>query len=96
VSSTFSDLKKERNALQKDVCPRLRVPCTQHGFRFQAINLRWGAREEAALDQQTMKICFDEVARSQRASPRPKFIVLQGDRNGWRQCRALKAENCCN
>lgn len=84
VSSTFSDLKEERNALQKYVFPRLRELCTQHGCRFQAIDLRWGVREEAGLDQQTMKICLDEVSRSQRASPKPNFIVLLGDRYGWR------------
>ncbi|MEK6409089.1 MAG: AAA family ATPase [Acidobacteriota bacterium] len=84
VSSTFSDLIEERNALQKYVFPRLRELCTQHGCRFQAIDLRWGVRDEAGLDQQTMKICLDEVSRSQRSSPRPNFIVLLGDRYGWR------------
>jgi hypothetical protein len=84
VSSTFSDLKEERNALQTYVFPRLRDLCTRHGCRFQAIDLRWGVRVEAGLDQQTMKICLDEVSRSQRASPRPNFIVLLGDRYGWR------------
>ncbi len=84
VSSTFSDLKEERNALQREVFPRLRQLCTQHGCRFQAIDLRWGVRDEAGLDQQTMKICLDEVVRSQRASPRPNFIILLGDRYGWR------------
>jgi hypothetical protein len=84
VSSTFSDLKEERNALQKHVFPRLRDLCTQHRCRFQAIDLRWGVRDEAGLDQQTMKICLDEVSRSQRASPKPNFIVLLGDRYGWR------------
>ena len=84
VSSTFSDLKEERNALQRYVFPRLRDLCTQHGCRFQAIDLRWGVRDEAGLDQQTMKICLDEVSRSQRASPKPNFIVLLGDRYGWR------------
>jgi Domain of unknown function (DUF4062)/NACHT domain len=84
VSSTFSDLKEERNALQRYVFPRLRELCTQHGCRFQAIDLRWGVREEASLDQQTMKICLDEVSRSKRASPKPNFIVLLGERYGWR------------
>ena len=27
---------------------------------MQAIDLRWGVREEAALDQQTMRICLEE------------------------------------
>ena len=76
VSSTFSDLKEERNALQKYVFPRLRELCTQHGCRFQAIDLRWGVREEAGLDQQTMKICLDEVSRSQGTVLKPNFIAL--------------------
>jgi len=46
VSSTFSDLKEERNALQQEVFPRLRELCMQHGTRFQAIDLRWGVSDE--------------------------------------------------
>ena len=84
VSSTFSDLKQERNALQKNVFPKLRELCTSYGCRFQAIDLRWGVSEEAGLDQQTMKICLEEVARCQETTPRPNFIVLLGDRYGWR------------
>ncbi|MBU1712412.1 MAG: DUF4062 domain-containing protein [Proteobacteria bacterium] len=83
VSSTFGDLKEERNALQKRVFPKLRELCIQHGCRFQAIDLRWGVREEAALDQQTIKICMEEISRCQKTSPRPNFIVLLGDRYGW-------------
>ena len=83
VSSTFSDLKEERNALQKKVFPKLMELCMQHGFKFQAIDLRWGVSEEASLDQQTMKICLEEIERSQRVSPKPNFIVLLGDRYGW-------------
>jgi len=63
VSSTFTDLKVERNALQEDVFPRLRDLVAAHGCRFQAIDLRWGVSEEAALDQQTMKICL-EIGRA--------------------------------
>jgi WD40 repeat protein len=84
VSSTFSDLKAERNALQEKAFPRLRDLATTHGCRFQAIDLRWGVSEEAALDQQTMKICLGEIERCQKTSPRPNFIVLLGDRYGWR------------
>ena len=57
VSSTFSDLHAERNALQSQVFPRLRELCLQNGCRFQAIDLRWGVSAEAGRDQKTMKIC---------------------------------------
>ena len=52
VSSTFNDLKAERNALQERVFPKLRQLCLGRGARFQAIDLRWGVSEEATLDQQ--------------------------------------------
>jgi hypothetical protein len=48
ISSTFEDLKEERDALQREVFPRLRKTCEEHGARFQAIDLRWGVRDEAA------------------------------------------------
>ena len=84
VSSTFSDLVEERNALQHSIFPELRLYCQQRGARFQAIDLRWGVSQEAALDQQTMNICRQELERCQELSPKPNFIVLLGNRYGWR------------
>jgi hypothetical protein len=56
----------------------------QQRCRFQAIDLRWGVREEAGLDQQTLKICIEEIKRCQKTKLKPNFIVLLGDRYGWR------------
>jgi hypothetical protein len=84
VSSTFNDLKAERDALQREVFPRLRELCLQHGCRFQAIDLRWGVSKEASLDQRTIQICLEELRRCQEVTPRPNFIVVLGDRYGWR------------
>lgn len=84
VSSTFSDLVAERNVLQKKAFPALREYCRRRGARFQAIDLRWGVSQEAALDQQTMNICRRELKQCQTLSPQPNFIVLLGDRYGWR------------
>jgi WD40 repeat protein len=92
VSSTFEDLKAERNALQRtggpgaatpEVFPKLRKLCEANGARFQAIDLRWGVRDEAALDQKTMEICLREIERCQRTGIKPNFIVLLGQRYGW-------------
>jgi hypothetical protein len=84
VSSTFRDLAAERDALQERVFPQLRAHCAVKGYAFQAIDLRWGIREEAAAGHRTMRICLAEVARCQAVSPRPNFVVLLGDRYGWR------------
>lgn len=91
LSSTFSDLKAEREALQRQVWPALSALCAQHGARFQAIDRRWGVSQEAGLDQQTMAICLGEIDRCRQVSPRPNFIVLLGDRYGWRPLPATIA-----
>jgi hypothetical protein len=82
VSSTFEDLVEERNALQREVFPRLREVCEEHGARFQAVDLRWGVRDEAVLGQKMMEICLAEIERCQRTKIKPNFIVLLGDRYG--------------
>lgn len=84
VSSTFSDFQHERAALEVRVFRRLQQVCLERGHRFQAVDLRWGISEAAARDQQTMQICLDEVTRCQALSPRPNFLILLGDRYGWR------------
>jgi WD40 repeat protein len=85
VSSTFSDLKAERNALQQNesTFSRLRKLCNERGTHFQDIDLRWGVSEEAAINQQTTNICMGEIERCQIITPRPNFIILLGDRYGW-------------
>jgi NACHT domain- and WD repeat-containing protein len=83
ISSSFKDLTEERNALQKNVFPKLRELCELHGARFQPVDLRWGVSDEAAVDQQTMKICLDEIKRCQKITPKPNFVILLGDRYGW-------------
>ena len=82
-SSTFSDFVDERNALQKEVFPKLKELCAAHGARFQPIDLRWGIPDEVALQQSTMQICLEEIKRCQNATPRPNFLVLLGERYGW-------------
>src|SRR5512137_32931 len=84
VSSTFSDMRHERNALETEAFPKLEQLCQRHGFQFQAIDLRWGVSTEAGLDHRTMRICFDELRRAQEISPKPNFLILLGNRYGWR------------
>ncbi|MBN2560005.1 MAG: DUF4062 domain-containing protein [Phycisphaerae bacterium] len=95
VSSTFSDMRHERNALQADVFPKLELLCQKNGFQFQAIDLRWGVSGEAGLDHRTMRICFEELRRSQEISPRPNFLILMGNRYGWRPLPEEISEQEC-
>ena len=91
VSSTFSDLKAERNALQRYVFPRLRDLCMQHGCRFQAMDLRWGVSGEAGKDNQTMRICLRELRRCQESGPKSDLMVLLRDHYGWRPFQRLSS-----
>lgn len=84
ISSTFSDFRAERDILQRHVFPKLRQLCLSKGLRFQAIDLRWGVSEEEGKHNETMRICLRELARCQRSVIKPNFIVLLGDRYGWR------------
>lgn len=88
VSSTFKDMQKERWILQKDVFPRLEKYCEENGARFQAVDLRWGVNEESQLNQKTVDICLNEIARCQKLSPKPNFLILLGDRYGWQPAPA--------
>ena len=83
ISSTFEDMKPERNALQNEVFPTLREYCRQRNARFQAVDLRWGVSEQASYNQQTIPICLAELRRCQKVSPRPNFLILLGQRYGW-------------
>jgi NACHT domain- and WD repeat-containing protein len=93
VSSTFDDLVEERNRLQSEVFPELRRRCEERGYRFQAIDLRWGVPLEAGFDQRTMEICLGEIEHCREISPRPNFVVLLGDRYGWRPLPARIPED---
>ncbi len=84
VSSTFADLKHERLILQRYVFPELQQFCEKFGAKLQPIDLRWGVSEEAQLDQKTLQICLNELQKCKELSPRPNFLLLLGNRYGWR------------
>lgn len=83
VSSTFSDFRYERDVLQSRVFPNLTDICRAHGIEFQAVDLRWGIREEETFEQRTLDICIREIQRCLEVSPQPNFLILIGDRYGW-------------
>jgi hypothetical protein len=84
VSSTFADMVGERTVLQERVFPRLEAYCRERGGRFQAVDLRWGVSARAARDRRTMGICLEEIRRCRQVSPALNFLVLLGDRYGWK------------
>lgn len=84
LSSTFADWHDERNYLQTHVWPELTRECAHQGFGFQVIDLRWGISEAAARAGKVMEVCLGEIDRCQTIAPRPNFLLLVGDRYGYR------------
>lgn len=83
VSSTFEDMKIERNILRDKVFPQLSMECREKGWLLEYVDLRWGISKEASDNNNTMQICLEELRRSQQLSPRPNFLVLYGEHSGW-------------
>ena len=89
ISSTFSDFVAEREALRTMVFPQLQDYCRVRGATFQPIDLRWGVNEAATRQNDTLRICLEEIERSRCISPQPNFVALIGNRYGWRPLPAL-------
>ena len=78
-------LCRRAQRIQRRVFPRIAEHCRRLGGQFQAIDLRWGVGDEAARrNQQTINLCLTELRRCQELSPRPNFVLLLGERYGWR------------
>lgn len=82
VSSTFDDMKLERDLMQ-EIFSELETKYAEQDWQIEMIDLRWGISKEAGLDNKTMLICKEELKRCQQLSPKPNFIILLGDRYGW-------------
>lgn len=78
VSSTFRDMRAEREQLVKFVFPELRKLCERRGVAFTDVDLRWGITEEQSQQGRTLPICLAEIVRC-----RPFFLGMLGERYGW-------------
>lgn len=83
ISSTFADMQRERTLLQSRVFPAIHRQCTLKGWRFEAIDLRWGITAQQTANNLTLDICVAEVERCRDISPRPNLLILCGQRYGW-------------
>jgi len=78
VSSTFRDMKEERDELVRDVFPQLRRICEKRGVVWGEVDLRWGITDEEKAEGKVLPICLEEIR-----SCRPYFIGMLGERYGW-------------
>lgn len=83
ISSTFSDMNAERDALKNFVFKTLEERLYHRRVRLEPIDFRWGIdtsilKEEEEKELMVLKVCLDDIDRS-----KPFFIGLIGDRYGW-------------
>ena len=78
ISSTFNDMKEERDELVSKVFPLLRKKAQERQVSLTEIDLRWGITEKQSQESKVVQICLEEIDRS-----RPFFIGLLGGRYGW-------------
>lgn len=77
LSSTFEDMKPERDYLMKNVFPRLRKQAAERDVSLVEIDLRWGITQKQAKRGEVLQICLNEIDNSH-----PFFIGLLGNRYG--------------
>jgi hypothetical protein len=77
VSSTFEDMKPEREVISTQVMPELRRRARRLDAEIVSVDLRWGVPPEEAVRGGTIRACLREVSRCDF------FIGLLGTRYGW-------------
>ncbi len=78
ISSTFRDMKEEREELVKRVFPKLRRICEKRGVIWGEVDLRWGITDEQKAEGKVLPICLKEIQEC-----RPYFIGMLGEKYGW-------------
>ena len=78
ISSTFRDMKAERDHLVRFIFPQLRKLCESRSVTWCEVDLRWGVTDEEAAEGKVLPIVLEEIRRC-----RPYFIGLLGERYGW-------------
>ncbi|XP_061195715.1 NACHT domain- and WD repeat-containing protein 1-like [Saccostrea echinata] len=76
ISSTFSDMRAERNILSREVFPKLKQLCLSKDLDFQVVDMRWGITEDSQNDHSVEKICLQEVENCQKLSLGPNFVPI--------------------
>lgn len=82
ISSTFSDMHLERDAIHTSIMPALNAEAKKWGDSVSACDLRWGIDTSGMGDRESsekvLNVCLGEINRC-----RPYMIALIGYRYGW-------------
>ncbi|XP_053558868.1 NACHT domain- and WD repeat-containing protein 1 [Bombina bombina] len=84
ISSTFSDMVAERDAIIELAYPEVQKFCQKNGLEFELVDMRWGVSDYATVDHKTTELCLREIEHCQKTSMGPYFMALVGQRYGFR------------
>ncbi|XP_048404343.2 NACHT domain- and WD repeat-containing protein 1 isoform X2 [Stegostoma tigrinum] len=84
ISSTFTDMSMERDALLDKAYPKVQEFCQKLGLVFEVVDMRWGVPNTLTTDHMTTELCLREIESCKRISLGPTFIALVGNRYGFR------------
>lgn len=76
ISSTFTDMQSERDALIKEF-NHLKIEASKRGVSIIVVDLRWGITEAESAQGRVIDICLKEINKS-----KPYFIGIVGDHYG--------------
>lgn len=76
LSSTFSDMAQERQALIKTF-EMLKIEANRRNVTLCVLDLRWGVTEDESRSGKVLSVCLEEIEHSH-----PFFIGLLGNRYG--------------
>eukprot|EP00002_Diphylleia_rotans_P023481 TRINITY_DN4621_c0_g1_i1.p1 TRINITY_DN4621_c0_g1~~TRINITY_DN4621_c0_g1_i1.p1 ORF type:complete len:2100 (-),score=412.11 TRINITY_DN4621_c0_g1_i1:48-6347(-) len=77
VSSTFRDLKDEREYFTKIIQPPIELEAEEYGVTMIFLDLRWGVTDHEAKTGQTIYRCLEEVEKADY------FVCILKSRYGW-------------
>ncbi|KAI2659286.1 NACHT domain- and WD repeat-containing protein 1 [Labeo rohita] len=92
ISSTYSDMKNERNAFWEKAYSELQTHCQSLGLIFEVVDFRCGVRDVLTADHLTTELSIKEIESCQRISDGPTFIALLGNQYGHRPIPRLVPE----
>eukprot|EP00741_Cyanophora_paradoxa_P006996 tig00001067_g6768.t1 len=77
LSSTFQDMRGERDAFRALVSSKMRGLCAERGLYFHLVDLRWGITGEEATSGEVTRLCLEQVQKS------TYFVCILKGRYGW-------------
>ncbi|EDQ88261.1 uncharacterized protein MONBRDRAFT_32916 [Monosiga brevicollis MX1] len=76
ISSSFRDMRVERQILAHTILPKVRLECSRRGVIFLDIDLKWGIEQDTP-HHEVIETCLRQVARS-----RPYILGMIAQRYG--------------